>query len=78
MEQKKEGLVKLRVGGVPEHFNYPWHLAIERNLFAKYGVEVEWVEIKLGTGILPLLSFSLYFETDTFIILIQTAFLIHF
>lgn len=40
----------LRVGGVPEHFNYPWHLARERGLFAKHGVHVEWVEQKEGTG----------------------------
>ncbi len=33
----------LRVGGVPEHFNLPWHIAIERGLFAKHGVDVEWV-----------------------------------
>jgi len=43
-------VVKLRVGGVPEHFNLPWHLAIEKKIFEKHGVEVEWVEIKLGTG----------------------------
>ncbi|EDQ86431.1 uncharacterized protein MONBRDRAFT_33828, partial [Monosiga brevicollis MX1] len=40
----------LVVGGVPEHFNYPWHIAQERGLFAKHGVEVEFVEQKLGTG----------------------------
>jgi len=39
-----------RVGGVPEHFNYPWHMAIEMGLFKKRGVEVQWVEQKLGTG----------------------------
>jgi sulfonate transport system substrate-binding protein len=41
---------KLRVGGVPEHFNLPWHLAIERGLFTKNGVEVEWTDIPNGTG----------------------------
>jgi len=54
MEQVAAGgggnIVKLRVGGVPEHFNLPWHLAIEKKIFEKHGVEVEWVEIKLGTG----------------------------
>jgi ABC-type nitrate/sulfonate/bicarbonate transport system substrate-binding protein len=40
----------IRVGGVPEHFNYPWHLAQELGLFAKRGVQVEWVEQKEGTG----------------------------
>lgn len=41
---------KIRVGGVPEHFNLPWHLAIENNLFAKENLEVEWVTFKGGTG----------------------------
>lgn len=40
----------IRVGGVPEHFNIPWHLAIERGIFVKHGVEVEWVTQPLGTG----------------------------
>eukprot|EP00045_Choanoeca_perplexa_P008267 m.76298 g.76298 ORF g.76298 m.76298 type:complete len:585 (-) comp14423_c0_seq1:139-1893(-) len=40
----------LVVGGVPEHFNYPWFIAQERGLFKKHGVEVEWSEQKLGTG----------------------------
>eukprot|EP00730_Choanoeca_flexa_P001746 TRINITY_DN10766_c0_g4_i4.p1 TRINITY_DN10766_c0_g4~~TRINITY_DN10766_c0_g4_i4.p1 ORF type:complete len:584 (+),score=136.26 TRINITY_DN10766_c0_g4_i4:64-1815(+) len=40
----------LVVGGVPEHFNYPWFIAEERGLFAKHGVNVKWSEQKLGTG----------------------------
>lgn len=40
----------IRVGGVPEHFNLPWHLAMERGIFEKHGVQVEWVEQKEGTG----------------------------
>eukprot|EP01120_Amphizonella_sp_Union-15-10_P012362 TRINITY_DN5475_c0_g1_i1.p1 TRINITY_DN5475_c0_g1~~TRINITY_DN5475_c0_g1_i1.p1 ORF type:complete len:571 (+),score=91.23 TRINITY_DN5475_c0_g1_i1:42-1754(+) len=40
----------IRVGGVPEHFNYPWHIAIERGIFEKHNVKVEWVEQKCGTG----------------------------
>jgi ABC-type nitrate/sulfonate/bicarbonate transport system substrate-binding protein len=43
-------MVKLRVGGVPEHFNEPWMMAIERRMFADAGVDVEWVEQRLGTG----------------------------
>ncbi|MCD8528764.1 MAG: hypothetical protein LRY27_02025, partial [Chitinophagales bacterium] len=41
---------KIRVGGVPEHFNLPWHLAIENNLFANENIEVEWITYKGGTG----------------------------
>lgn len=41
---------KIRVGGVPEHFNLPWHLAIENNLFKSHGIEVKWTDFKGGTG----------------------------
>lgn len=41
---------KLRIGGVPEHFNLPWRLAIDARAFAELGVEVELVEQPAGTG----------------------------
>ncbi len=41
---------KIKLGGVPEHFNLPIHLAIEEGGFASRGVEVEWVECNGGTG----------------------------
>lgn len=40
----------IRVGGVPEHFNLPWHLAIESGAFADAGLEVEFIEVPGGTG----------------------------
>lgn len=40
----------LRVGGVPEHFNLPWHLAMEAGEFAKRGLEIKWKDFKGGTG----------------------------
>ncbi len=43
-------MIKLRIGGVPEHFNFPWHLAIENGLFSKEDLEVEWITYKGGTG----------------------------
>jgi ABC-type nitrate/sulfonate/bicarbonate transport system substrate-binding protein len=42
--------MKIRVGGVPEHFNYPWHYAIKNGLFRKQGIDVEWVDVKGGSG----------------------------
>lgn len=42
--------IKLRIGGVPEHFNLPIHLSIERGKFAKRGLDVEWIDFKGGTG----------------------------
>jgi sulfonate transport system substrate-binding protein len=41
---------KLRLGGVPEHFNLPIHLAIEDGAFNAKGLEVEWIEYGGGTG----------------------------
>ncbi|MFT5168373.1 MAG: sulfonate transport system substrate-binding protein, partial [Saprospiraceae bacterium] len=40
----------IRVGGVPEHFNLPIHLAREQKLFETRGVSVEWTTYKGGTG----------------------------
>lgn len=43
-------MIKLKVGGVPEHFNLAWHLAIEKGFFAQKGIEIEWVDVPGGTG----------------------------
>ena len=40
----------VKVGGVPEHFNLPWHLAIAEGAFDPLGVEVEWIDFPGGTG----------------------------
>jgi len=42
--------IKLRIGGVPEHFNLPIHLAIENGMFASRGLEIEWIDFPGGTG----------------------------
>jgi ABC-type nitrate/sulfonate/bicarbonate transport system substrate-binding protein len=42
--------VKIRLGGVPEHFNLPIHLAIENGTFSSRGVELEWKDFGGGTG----------------------------
>ena len=41
---------KVRIIGVPEHFNLPWHLAIEEGAFEDRGIELEWTDIPEGTG----------------------------
>lgn len=38
------------VGGVPEHFNLPWHQCIEQNKFEKEGIKVIWKDFPEGTG----------------------------
>ena len=40
----------IRIGGVPEHFNLPIHLAMEDNAFEIRGVNLEWTTFKGGTG----------------------------
>ncbi len=41
---------KIRIGGVPEHFNLPIHLAIEEGEFEARGLDIEWTTFKGGTG----------------------------
>ncbi|GAB4509085.1 MAG: substrate-binding domain-containing protein [Allomuricauda sp.] len=41
---------KVRIIGVPEHFNLPWHLAMEDNAFEDRGIELQWTDIPEGTG----------------------------
>ncbi len=43
-------MLHIKVGGVPEHFNLPWHLCIEKKLFEKEGIHVEWIDFPGGTG----------------------------
>ncbi len=40
----------VRICGVPEHFNMPWHLAIEEGAFADKGIALEWTDVPEGTG----------------------------
>lgn len=41
---------KIRVGGVPEHFNLPWHLCLEEGDFQYEGIDLEWTDFPDGTG----------------------------
>ena len=43
-------MINVRVGGVPEHFNLAWHLAIENGAFAKNAIAIDWVNVPGGTG----------------------------
>ncbi len=38
------------LGGVPEHFNLPWHMGIEKGKFSKKGVDLKWLDFPDGTG----------------------------
>lgn len=41
---------KVRIIGVPEHFNLPWHMAIEEGAFEERGIDLQWTEVPEGTG----------------------------
>jgi len=41
---------EIRIGGVPEHFNLPWHLAIEEGLFENQGIDLSFKVYPGGTG----------------------------
>lgn len=42
--------MKLRIAGVPEPYNLPWHLAMEKGAFAEAGIELDWHTVPEGTG----------------------------
>lgn len=41
---------KIIIGGVPEHFNLPWQLAISDNKFQQKDIELIWKDYPKGTG----------------------------
>ncbi len=43
-------MTTLNIGGVPEHFNLPWHLCIEEGKFKEKGINLQWNEYAGGTG----------------------------
>lgn len=59
----------VRIIGVPEHFNLPWHLAIEEGAFAERGIDLQWTDVPEGTGKMCQLLESQ--ETDLAIILTE-------
>ena len=40
----------IRIAGVPEHFNLPWHLCIEGGEFEEMGIDLQWTDVPEGTG----------------------------
>lgn len=43
-------MFSLRIGGVPEHFNLPWHLLLESGDLARAGIEAQWRDFPDGSG----------------------------
>lgn len=40
----------IKIAGVPEHFNLPWHLCLENGEFEEAGIDLQWTDVPEGTG----------------------------
>lgn len=43
-------MTNLRIGGVPEHFNYPWYLTLKNKEYTKHNINLRWTDFPGGTG----------------------------
>jgi ABC-type nitrate/sulfonate/bicarbonate transport system substrate-binding protein len=43
-------MLEIKIGGVPEHFNYPWKSCIEQNAFQDINAFISWKDCHGGTG----------------------------
>lgn len=43
-------MITLHVAGVPEPYNLPWHLAMEKGCFGQAGIDLQWHTVPEGTG----------------------------
>ncbi|MBP6312849.1 MAG: ABC transporter substrate-binding protein [Flavobacteriales bacterium] len=50
MSDQEQELITIRLAGVPEPFNLPWILALERRAFVRAKIDVKWQTIPQGTG----------------------------
>ncbi|MEM9649067.1 MAG: substrate-binding domain-containing protein [Bacteroidota bacterium] len=60
---------KIRIVGVPEHFNLPWHMALEEGAFENRGIDIRWTDIPEGTG--RMCQMLQHDETDLAIVLTE-------
>src|SRR5690554_4381397 len=59
----------IKIAGVPEHFNLPWHLCIEGGEFEAEGIDLQWTDVPEGTG--KLCQMLRNGETDMAVILTE-------
>ena len=43
-------MTNLKVGGVPEHFNYPWYLTLKNKEYTEHNINLRWQDYPGGTG----------------------------
>ena len=62
-------MTTIKIAGVPEHFNLPWHLSIEKGEFIANEINLQWTDIPEGTG--KLCQMLRNGETDIAVILTE-------
>ena len=40
----------IKIAGVPEHFNLPWHLSLDNDEFKSENIDLQWINVPEGTG----------------------------
>ena len=43
-------MTHLKIGGVPEHFNYPWYISLKNKEYNKHSIQLRWQDFPGGTG----------------------------
>ena len=43
-------MTTIKIAGVPEHFNLPWQLSIEKGEFIANEIDLQWTDVPEGTG----------------------------
>jgi len=43
-------MIHLKIGGVPEHFNYPWYLTLKNKEYQAHNINLRWTDFPGGTG----------------------------
>jgi ABC-type nitrate/sulfonate/bicarbonate transport system substrate-binding protein len=62
-------MTTIKIAGVPEHFNLPWHLALENREFEANEIDLQWTDVPEGTG--KLCQMLRNGETDIAVILTE-------
>jgi ABC-type nitrate/sulfonate/bicarbonate transport system substrate-binding protein len=62
-------MTSLKIVGVPEHFNSPWHLCLENGEFEKENIDLQWTDVPEGTG--KMCQMLRYGSTDIAVILTE-------
>jgi ABC-type nitrate/sulfonate/bicarbonate transport system substrate-binding protein len=62
-------MTTIKIAGVPEHFNLPWHLSLENGEFQANEIDLQWTDVPEGTG--KLCQMLRNGETDIAVILTE-------